>query len=140
MTAHPSRRGLGIAVGVAALVVIALGLYLAGSPAEARVRRFDERRVDDLRTAGYSIDAYWNAHGRLPLRLDSLPGLLESGRGLRDPVTDSAYAYTAGPDSSYQLCATFARASDEEPYSIYSGEWQHPAGRHCFSRTPSVRR
>ena len=67
---------------------------------------------------------------RLPESLEELsrePGVRVSS----DPDTGESYRYrTLGADE-FELCATFARASEPQPGSGVD-VWQHPAGAHCF--------
>ncbi len=136
------NRTFAIIVAAVVLVTIGLGLYLAGSPAEARLRRLDDRRVDALRTASYSVDDYWKQHSTLPVSIDSIPFLQANDRSaFRDPETGRAYRYLPSTDSSYQLCADFARQSEGTPDATpYSTNWYHPAGSHCFSLQAASRR
>jgi hypothetical protein len=130
MTERP-RRLIGAAVSAAALAAIVVGLYVVGSPAEARLRRLDERRVEDLRRARYSVHRYWTRHGQLPSSLDSLSQGSEEAL-YRDPATGRAYAYRTTSDTSYELCAVFARPASEGWQRARDEDWRHPAGEKCF--------
>jgi hypothetical protein len=126
-------NGRMVAIFASALVVIAVvgGLYFAGSPGEARLRRQDDRREELLNSASYAIERYHGEHGRLPAVLDSAgPEWARDSLGARDPVTGVPFDYRTVSDSSYELCATFARGSEGEP----TRSWNHPEGRHCFRR------
>lgn len=123
---------LGMAVTVVVLVALIVGGYVAGSPAEARLRRMDQRRVEDLQRARYLLARYWTRHGRLPLSLDSLAPLSGDTSGFRDPVSGLAYDYRTTSDSTYELCAEFARPGPEEWQRAREEEWRHPGGRYCF--------
>ena len=131
MTSQNRRSPLAIAVAVVVTLAIATGLYLAGSPGEARLRRLDERRTEDLSSAQEAIRLYWTRHNTLPAALDSVAAL--SDWRFRDPSTGLAYAYKATGDSTYDLCADFAR---ESAPSQYGGPrvniWNHGPGRQCF--------
>ncbi len=102
--------------GVSAAVVIAAvaaGLFVLGSPAEERARRFDERRVTDLHAIAAATDVYWTRHARLPESLEELasePGVrIATG----DPASSLPYGYRALDDAGYELCAYFERESVE---------------------------
>lgn len=119
--------------------VVALGLWLAGSPADERRRRLDDRRMQDLRLIAELADAYWTRTGTLPEDLEEL-ARSEARRPLpTDPDTGLAYAYSRQEGSRFELCATFAleaTGSDRTfSYGARSGFWNrgHPAGRHCLS-------
>jgi hypothetical protein len=103
------------------------GVYIMGSPANARRQRLDERRVDDLRSLASSVDAYWSRRQRLPETLNELVQVTGVVGQMNDPVTGVQYEYrTSGPDRC-QLCAVFA-GSSADPGNF----WSHPAGRQCF--------
>lgn len=134
------RGGLFAGVAIAlVLLAVGAGVYVMGSPSENRARRLDEQRVDDLREWARAIDSFWTANKQLPSSLAEIKRqqawsyLAES-----DAATGQPYEYHATGTSTYQLCATFDRASRVE------GErrdpiWEHDAGRACFAleaRTP----
>lgn len=131
MMRKPGRTFLASALAAGVLVAVLVGLYLIGSPAEARLLRFDERRVDDLRTAQGAIQSYWTARGRLPPDLDSVPLAVANDRRFHDPSTGVPYLYQPSGDSTYSLCADFARPSPPDN-PAYETAWRHPAGHFCF--------
>lgn len=134
-------RVMAVVLGSIVVIAVGVGLWVAGSPAEARLERLDQRRVNDLRTADGAIDRYWRERARLPLALDSLPSTFADGHGLKDPTTELPYEYQISGDSSYTLCATFDRASQPEGRYAADPVWVHPAGHHCFSRiAPAAKR
>jgi hypothetical protein len=137
------RHGRGALFAWAAVAAVALAvgasLYVMGSPSENRARRLDEQRVDDLREWTRAIDTFWTANAHLPSSLaDVKRQQAWSYLADRDAATGQPYEYHATGTSTYQLCATFDRASRVE------GErrdpiWEHDAGRACFAleaRTP----
>lgn len=128
--------------GVASVIVVAavgLGLHFAGSPAEARLYRQDELRTERLRHAVSALERQRRDRGSLPASLDSV--LLPWDRDVnrhRDPVTGTPFGYRILNDSTFELCAEFARMTRaEEPR--WEAEWSHPAGPHCFTRHVSTR-
>jgi hypothetical protein len=115
------------------LVVLGVGtgLYLAGSPAEARLHRQDERRSELLSMADFAVEQYHREHGRLPLALDSAgPAWSRDSSRARDPVTGVPFAYRVTGDSAWELCATFARPGEGNLSTLRN----HAAGRQCFQR------
>lgn len=135
------------------LVIIAgtiTGFFYAGSPAEERLRRIDMQRVNDLQMLQSEVVNYWQAKEELP---GSLTELMDDIRGYAipsDPETGTAYEYRTTGALAFELCAVFARASEgwamkgalESPslirtpyYGGISENWDHDAGRRCFSRT-----
>ncbi|MFC2078837.1 hypothetical protein ACFLSZ_02545 [Candidatus Bipolaricaulota bacterium] len=130
-----SSKNILIAAGaiVVVLAAVIVGVILLDSPAQERVRRLDERRVDDLQDLSYAVDIYWTREGTLPVSLADLSNEERIVRDLRDPETGQPYEYRIVGDNTYELCAEFARdtASDERdtPYRIF---WFHGSGRQCF--------
>jgi len=122
--------GLGFAVVVLAVILIALSLL--DSPAQERLRRLDERRVDDLRELSYELDFYWTREGILPTSLEDLssePGVFVD---LLDPETGQPYEYRVLSSNTYELCAVFALDTAVEQRRFYKDVWSHGSDRQCF--------
>lgn len=135
MSPLSGRTLLGAFIAVLAVVAIGVALRQVGSPAEARLRRLDERRVSDLDEIAGSLDRFWTASQRLPASLE------EAARGggasvPRDPETGEPYAYRAVDDRRYEICATFARSSNEVPAMHQPPFRAHASGRQCFTIAP----
>jgi hypothetical protein len=47
----------------------------------------------------------------------------------RGPKTGEPYRYSIKNETTYELCATFARRHDADERVF----WNHPAGTHCFT-------
>ncbi len=139
MTILENRKLLAIATAAVVVTASVAGLYLAGSPAEARLLRLDERRIEDLRAISFSLAEYRRVRGRLPATLDSLPIAIGSAAQLRDPVTGRPYSYDVTGDSTYRLCATFARSSPVGRYARYEAAWVHRADHFCFALTAGAK-
>lgn len=137
MTSLHARYGWASAIIVG--IALVWGFAIAGSPGTERLRKFDERRIEDLRLIQREIQAaVTNATpptGMLTMKRE-LPKTLQEASEIAlyqklsivDPETSEAYGYTVRGTSSYELCATFSFARDE-PYDI---GWNHPAGAACF--------
>jgi hypothetical protein len=126
------RSMLGAFIAGAVAVAVGAALVYVGSPAEARRRRFDDRRVRDLTEIADSLDRYWTTNTHLPASLE------EAAQGgvasvPHDPESAEPYAYRAIDDHQYELCAAFARASDEVPAMTDRPFARHSAGRQCFT-------
>ena len=54
-----------------------------------------------------------------------------------DPQSGLQYEYSVTDTTTYQLCATFNKASNGDGTSIavIEGQWNHPAGHFCFTET-----
>lgn len=131
---RPSANSiLVVCVSAAILAAVISGAVLLDSPAEARLRRFDERRVDDLRELSYAVDAFWTREGRLPDSLDELGKEERIVWELADPETGEPYEYRALGETTFELCAEFASdAGFDEHDAPFERFWLHGAGKHCF--------
>jgi hypothetical protein len=117
---------------------VAWGFYLVGSPLDRREVRFDEQRLRDLQTIAREIrQMVVDSHGDKNELKAALPKTLaeaiERGRGQQmnslDPETGEPYEYTVKSDSTFELCAQFARPRDWDS-NVF---WNHAAGKHCFT-------
>ncbi|TSC58994.1 MAG: hypothetical protein Greene041619_175 [Candidatus Peregrinibacteria bacterium Greene0416_19] len=128
-----------VATGIV-LVAFVWGLLIVGSPITGRRHRFDERRLEDLRTISNEISMYVyegkmgdpNAKPArpVPVSLEQAAANVQYHRlNLIDPETGAPYGYRVIDSARYDLCATFAFARTQQ-YDIF---WDHPDGRHCYS-------
>jgi hypothetical protein len=140
---------LAILAVVVALAVVVGGFILNGSPSKRRDLRLDQQRVDNLRTIAGAINGpvYAPPQEVKPQPLsESLASLLKrqdvglSADQTLDPVSKQPYEYRKLSDTTYELCAVFARSSDEaDPaaqnfYGFQNNDfWKHPAGKKCFT-------
>lgn len=151
----PKERSVWrVVAGLVALVSIVLGFMVIGSPAAQREYRLDMQRTSHLQDAQWQIVTYWQQKGTLPATLDELRDPIRSTMIPVDPATGEAYEYTPTGPLSFDLCATFSRESRNAKRPIGSSStypmpirdvyhpggpegdnWQHGAGRECFSRT-----
>lgn len=139
-----------IVILVVAAAIVA-GFFVVGSPKDERLRRFDERRVEDLQNIQSQIIYYWQRKEQLPASLEMLRDDLGGFQVPKDPETGSPYEYKIKGPLSFALCANFVRPSDygtdnsrwyvpapaypeSKPYSEPSN-WQHGTGYVCFERT-----
>jgi hypothetical protein len=126
---------VGSIAAVAAAVVA--GLVIAGSPAEQRLLRLDERRVSELQELARRAEDRWESDGRLP----DTAGELVDGQFLTrlptDPATSEAYEYRITGPRQFEVCATFDRASRPD---LAGDFWFHEAGPRCFAFDLTERR
>jgi len=124
------KRALVAVLVVVVTLVVITGIMIIGSPQEARTRRMDSRRVEDLQAISQAVVVYHQRHQSLPATLDELaqePGLSVIAR---DPLTDQAYGYRTRDANAYELCATF----DRDVSDVRSGDfWSHGMGSQCFT-------
>jgi hypothetical protein len=122
-----------IAVGLA----LAWGFFLAGSPSTRRLERFDEQRLQDLQTIAREIQSMVEDPTEKGKLKEALPKTLAEAAARarnqrvnpRDPETGEPYGYAVKGETTYELCAKFARPRDWDTRVF----WNHPAGRHCFT-------
>lgn len=134
-TAGPRRDRLMAALSAAAVILVLIfGFLQLGRPSRQRDMRADEERVSDLYQLGSQIAMYRisNASG-LPTTLDQLPNNVYA-----DPITHAPYEYHPKEGSQYELCATFARASERHDPRSRQDRWAHPAGHYCFQLDATV--
>lgn len=125
---------------VASLVVgfvVAWGFVLVGSPTTRRLDRFDERRLQDLQTIAREIQSMVENPNKKGTLKEPLPKTLEEAAqrardeklNPRDPETGAPYVYRIKNETTYELCATFARKRDSDSRVF----WNHATGTHCFT-------
>ncbi len=129
---------LPIAVTAVVTASIITGFFLIGSPMTERVRRFDERRVNDLQTIQWEVINYWQKKNRLPVTLDELRDDVRGFSVPADPATGAAYGYALETPSDgpiFSLCADFSMENRGAGDPVYRQDnWDHPAGQFCFRR------
>lgn len=130
------RFGGGVLLGwLAALVsiaAVAVSIWLH-PPSEMRARRMDEVRVQSVRETEHAIQFYYIAHHTLPVELSVLSSDENHHQQIRwhDPETKRPFEYAVTGTATYQLCATFARNSDQsDPFPAINQT--HNRGRDCF--------
>ncbi len=122
---------------IVVIVTLAWGAAIVGSPATARLQRFDRQRLDDLRTIHREIqllcrdpDLKTELKRELPGTLDELAADARSKRiKLTDPETGERYHYVVRNETTYELCATFSLKRDSD-VDVF---WNHEPGRDCFT-------
>ena len=134
MNRQSGSARLAILVSLAIAVAVTIAIVII-DPSKQRLQTLDERRLDDLMRTRRQVDIYWKRHQALPGDLDRLMQEPGFGTASLDPETGAGYDYEIKDADSYQLCATFALDSGDDPDRLYgrnASEWAHPAGRFCF--------
>ncbi len=137
---------LAIVVSVVVLTSIIAGFFIIGTPSDQRNRRFDEQRVQELQILQDQVINYWTMKEKLPENLDNLKNDISGFAVPNDPETKTAYEYSMVDQHKFELCANFALSSKDlgslnngtryySPYNSFQQNWDHEAGRVCFSRT-----
>ncbi len=127
----------------AAVVSVAGGFLVAGSPLQQRAMRFDERRVSDLQNIQWQIVNYWQRKGGLPAALEDLRDEISGFVPPADPRSAEAYEYKILGDLSFEFCAVFETeamggtiSGAAKPFPVSQSDvWSHGRGRVCFQRT-----
>lgn len=129
---------------IAALLVIAYGFYLAGSPFKQRLVRFDNQRVSDLQMIQSQLVYYWQQKDRLPASLEELKDPISGFTPPNDPESGAPYSYEKKSELDFSLCAVFdlpfagnkvGLAKPVGPYeSPENYNWSHGSGNVCFDR------
>lgn len=133
------HRGFAGAASTLTAAILVWGFLVVGSPAAERVRKLDERRVQDLQAVESAISRICLGRERLekPEMKRPLPATLaeiaeearEDRPSIVDPERGTGYEYTVKGETTYELCATFDQVRDV----TWDARWNHPAGRHCFA-------
>jgi hypothetical protein len=131
-----SHAAFAIVASVVVVFAVAWGFFLVGSPATRRLERFDERRLQDLRTIAREIQSMVEDRNKRGTLKEPLPKSLEEAAerarderlNPRDPETNEPYRFLIKSETTYELCARFARKRDSDTRVF----WNHPAGAHCF--------
>lgn len=145
------QRNIYIALlvdGVIGMVILAIisGFWIAGSPQNQRLRKFDQRRVTDLQDIQWQIINYWQRKDHLPGQLSDLIDDISGYRPPQEPQTQQPYEYRAVGDLQFELCANFnsedqGLTGEYQPRAVPAKidqapeSWAHTVGRACFSRT-----
>jgi len=135
-------------VSFGVLASIVGGFFIMGSPFTLRMKRFDERRVNDLQNIQYQIVNFYQRKGSLPKTLGELKDPIAGFNIPLDPDSTVSYGYEKVSDLSFRLCADFSLESDTQidsknttrPVPVFLGDgyldenWQHQKGAVCFDR------
>ncbi len=119
---------------------------MAGSPQDARAKRFDDARVQDLNAISNSVNNYYNDTAKLPATVAELDvhnqQKYNQTLNLKDPQSGASYEYqvVSSTTREFELCAHFNvenSAAANMYYQPYEkgNVWQHSAGRDCFVHT-----
>lgn len=138
MSAQPAGKGgryLAIAACVVVVATLGAAITVMGTPAQQRLARLDEGRIDDLQAVVAAVRRHASTRGALPTDLQAISA------GPRwppkDRVTGAAYGYAVKSPTTFELCATFDTDSQlvrlgDARWRDDAAAWSHPAGPHCF--------
>lgn len=141
------KRSKTIGSVVSALLIASIigGFFIMGSPYTQRMLRYDNDRVSDLQNLQSSITEYYRTTSHLPESLETLKDPLVDTYVPVDPQSEAEYEYLQTDTLTFELCATFARATSQDQISTAkvrdpwqqqtASDWSHDAGHMCFTRT-----
>lgn len=147
---YPQRRNMvRVGVTICVLGTIIAGFFIVGTPAQARLQRYDAQKVSDLQNIQSNITTYYQAKQKLPATITDLNNSLQYGPIPVDTQTGVAYGYEATGALSFKLCAVFNTQSrvNQVTYTqpmavtpsgskeVQPDNWQHASGTVCFERT-----
>jgi type II secretory pathway pseudopilin PulG len=141
MAGNGVGRWIAILASLVVVATIVAAIVVMGPPSTQRSSRLDERRVTDLGNLVQAIQAYREAHDRLPADLPVLAAEPGSRLAIVDPDTAQPYGYAVLGAREYQLCARFdtdTAATMEPPVAWVPGDWNHGIGTRCFKRSVVV--
>jgi len=143
-----SRRMIWRVVALILVVgTVVAGFSVLGTPQSQRTLRYDNEKVSDLQNIQSQILYYWQQKEELPNAIEDLQDPITGFRIPLDPQTNEPYEFEKTGNLSFNLCAEFNNSAEEvesravprvdynEPASKIGENWQHDAGRVCFSRT-----
>lgn len=134
------KKYLWVSAAITGLFIV-YGIFVAGTPVQGRSERFDEQRINDLRSIQNEVlNQVFGVSRAMPLDQSKvlpkpLPVSLEEIVAnaqyekvrIIDPETSKPYGYSVS-GSVFELCANFTLERDQS-YDVF---WNHPAGEHCF--------
>lgn len=148
-----SRRDLGpvlaVAGGVVILAAVIAGFVAVGGPGDARARRLDENKINQMRQIAYAAQCAYTAKGEIPVSLPAIRIALDA----RDPtpppgceyvqteaLTTRVVTYSAPAGDTIELCADFQRPPERVAPATNFGVFAFPEldrkwkpGRECYS-------
>ncbi len=148
------RMSLSLYFAVATFVLV-LGAVIYGysyieKPSEVRQMRLDEKQITDLRDIYWNIEDAYRTTKTLPASLDIL---YTNQKRPTAPEGRALYTYTILDDSTFELCAEFAKpsakyespskqsvpntSSSEKDIWFQNNNWEHGVGVTCFKKTVS---
>ena len=141
-----NRKVWTIITGVVILVSIILGFSVLGSPQTQRLIRYDNQKITDLQNIQWQVISYWQMNGALPANLKELE---KTQQFIAPTDTDlkKDYEYRGTDLMTFELCAKFNKENmtNQNQFQaapviygkgdiIQNSNWNHKAGRQCFSR------
>lgn len=102
-THEKESKIVGALIALVILVSIISGFIIMGTPADQRLLRFDQEKVEDLSNIQFQIINYWQGKGELPEELSVLEESIGGYKVPEDSQTNENYIYTKTGDESFTL-------------------------------------
>jgi len=121
------------------LAVFTASLFIVESPRETRSRKLDNAVLDSFNQVDQAVNEYYRENKKMPENLEILRQeyVYLSEKDLKDPETGKAFELRVTGDRSYELCAVFRTANNEDNNSYndwYKERWPHIAGEQCLKQ------
>lgn len=139
---------VGSVTGILVILSIILGFVVGGTPSEARLRKFDSQRAQDLQMVSSAVSNFAFENSRLPKDLSEIKDNVRYNYGASyiDPETKENYEYRiisqgsgVNDSAEYELCGVFSLSTLSEIKGVYEygyGNWaEHDQGRVCKTQT-----
>lgn len=140
-----------------AVVTIGVGLFLGGSPAQARREARDNVRSQGLSQVNGVINNHYSVRGTLPTQ-DEYQSFYQSdalGFAKNHPLMETRPSYRSVTDTTYEICTSFESDKTNQnrygrvPFSIKTDPmwatpsenpdfWNHSIGPTCYSISVST--
>lgn len=132
---RPASPWLARVAGLMVVFAIASGMWLAGTPANARLEALDQLRLRHLEALSNAIQTYHDNFLSAPSDLGQLAQLSPGTTlTLSDPIRNEPYGYRTLDSATFELCARFDRPDSVGPHGGAANDfWRHGAGEACFS-------
>ncbi|MEK7087629.1 MAG: hypothetical protein AAB958_02930, partial [Patescibacteria group bacterium] len=121
------------------ILAIVFGFIVGGTPFEARIRKFDLERVNNLQSLSSCVSAFAYDNERLPENTNELKSNARYSycASIIDPETKKDYEYKVVSKSEFELCAEFnlSTLEDFQNLGYYGGFVKHSQGRSCEKQT-----
>ena len=130
-----SQIFFGVIVTVTVASIIG-SFFIIDSPNTARMKKYDQQRVNDLSNLDSMINVYYAENKFLPADLTEA-----RFSQFKDPATSQSYSYRIIDETTYEVCADFDLAVDQdgarnsEPMYYYGNKnwYYHGKGNQCFA-------
>jgi len=124
-----------VASVVVTLALIA-GFVTSPSPAEVREMRIDSNMITALQNIQWRVEDYYQTNKTIPVDLEAAYNGLDIPTA---PTEREPYQYEVTGETTYKLCATFARdvsINSNYNYPMYeiNYNWDYRVGYYCFER------